>query len=267
MSKLSIVISTYNRHQLYQRVVASLTPQLVNGVEIVTVEGVVGLARSRNQGWKKAKGEYVAFIDDDAIASASWVKEILGFIKKHRSVVAFGGPYNSSNQRDIPSWIPRELTGKVLPGKTARPINLGAEWLNGTNMIFSRQVLQALGGFDESLGIKGSKRGYGEETDLQIRLHNAGYEIWYSPKIMVEHEFASFKQNLWYLIKNQYLHGLGSIHTFKHLRKSNPGKTATSLIAKLLKPKLLWQTRLYYFLSPLAYLLGQTLAKLKSSLA
>lgn len=267
MSKLSIVISTYNRPKLYDRVVSSIATQISDEVKIVKIEGVAGLAKARNQGWKKARGEYIAFIDDDAIASPTWVKEIIGFIKKHPSVVAFGGPYSSSNQKDIPSWIPRELTGKVLPAKTERPINLGAEWLNGTNMIFTRRVLKELGGFDESLGIKGGVRGYGEETDLQIRLHNAGYEIWYSPKIIVEHEFASFKQNLWYLIQNQYVHGLGSIHTFRHLRKSNPAKTASTLLTKLIQPNLHWQTRLYYFLSPLAYLLGQTVAKIKSSLA
>lgn len=261
--KLSIIVCSYNRSDKYKRVVASLTPQLAKDVELVTIEGVSGLAKARNQGWMRAKGEYVAYIDDDAIATDDWVDRILAFIKQHPEVAAFGGPYTSSNERDLPAWIPAELTSMQIATMKARPIRLPSEWLTGTNMIFKKSALQQLGGFDESLGVTPKRRGYGEETDLLIRLHNAGYALWYDPRIKVLHEFSTAKQSFWFLIKDQFTHGYNSHNTFKHLSRSEPGKTGVTLLSRLTRPNLLLKTRLYFLLSPMAYLAGMLLGKIR----
>jgi len=263
---LSIIIATFNRSKQYEQVVASLTPQLTRDVELVTIEGVAGLSKARNLGWKKAKGEYVAYIDDDAIAGEHWVKNILDFISHHPSILAFGGPYTSSNQNSLPTWIPRELTVMEIATKVARPIQLPYEWLTGTNMIFRKSILEELGGFDESLGVTPTRRSYGEETDLLIRIHNLGHEIWYDPKIKAEHYFSSQKQSLFFLLKDQFTHGYNSVNTFKNLIKRDPGKTAGTALTRLTRPGLPALTRIYFLLSPLAYILGSLLGKLRSHL-
>ena len=263
--KLSIVIASCNRPLHLAKLRLSLVSQKTRDVEIIIIKNSFGLAKARNIGWKKARGKYVAYIDDDAVASYDWVENILKFIVLYPEVVAFGGPYHSSNQASIPTWIPMEVISKKYPGKIERPIDVGVEWLNGTNMIFSRKVLKEIGGFDERLGIHGSTRAYGEETDFQIRLHNAGYDIWYSPSIMVLHEFAQFKQNFIYLIKNQYIHGKNSYAVFKNLIRSDPLQIASSLIVKLGQKKLPLKSRLYYVLSPFAYLLGKFVGRFNSS--
>lgn len=260
--RLSIIVCSYNRTRKFDRVVVSLTSQLARDIELVTIEGVAGLAKARNQGWRKSKGEYVAYIDDDAIASPDWVSNILSFIKKHPEVVAFGGPYSSSNQPELPAWIPKELTTMEVAAKKPRPIHIPFEWLTGTNMIFRRDILQKLGGFDESLGVTPNRRAYGEETDLLIRIHNAGHKIWYDPKIKVLHEFSKQKQSLYFLLKDQFTHGLNSHHTFKHLKKSNPGKTANTMLSRMTRKGIPIKTRLYFLLAPLCYLIGMTLGKL-----
>jgi len=266
MTKLSIVISTYNRPTLYERVVKSLKSQLAKNVEVVKIEGVAGLAKARNRGWKQAKGDYVAYIDDDAVATPNWVVNILGFIKLHPDVVAFGGPYTSSNALSLPSWIPKELTVMEIKANVARPIVLPHEWLTGTNMIFRRSVLKELGGFDEGLGVTPTRRSYGEETDLLIRLHNAGYAIWYDPKIKVLHEFALSKTSLLFLLRDQFTHGYNSHVTFKHLVKNDPVGTAGTALSRLSRPGLELKTRLYFLLSPLLYLVGTLVGKISSTL-
>jgi glucosyl-dolichyl phosphate glucuronosyltransferase len=258
---LSIIIATFNRSKQYDRVVASLKSQLSVGVELVTIDGVAGLSRARNLGWQKSKGEYVAYIDDDAIATGDWVESILHFIKQHSDVVAFGGPYTSSNSDSLPSWIPRELTAMEIATKVARPIVLPHEWLTGTNMIFSKSILKEIGGFDELLGVTPTRRSYGEETDLLIRIHNAGYKIWYDPKIKVQHEFARAKQSLAFLLRDQFTHGYNSHYTFQHLVKSDPVGTASTALTRFTQPGLHLLTRIYFALSPFAYLLGMILGK------
>lgn len=264
--KLSIVIATLNRSDKYKRVVASLTPQLTKDVELVTIEGIAGLSKARNQGSQKAKGEYVAYIDDDAIATSDWVASILSFIKIHPSVFAFGGPYTSSNALTLPRWIPRELTVMEVDTKLARPIKFPHEWLTGTNMIFRRSVLSELGGFDESLGVTPTRRSYGEETDLLIRIHNAGYPIWYDPNIKVLHEFAPSKQSFCFLLRDQFTHGYNSHQTFRHLVKSDPLGTAGTSLNRLTRPGLSMITRLYFLLSPIFYIFGVLIGRLISRL-
>jgi glycosyltransferase involved in cell wall biosynthesis len=266
MKKLSIVISTYNRPALYDRVIKSIKSHLIKDVEVVKVEGVAGLAKARNLGWKQAKGDYVAYIDDDAVATSDWVENILGFIKKHSDVVVFGGPYTSYNASSLPSWIPTELTVMEIRTKVARPIVLPHEWLTGTNMIFRKNVLKELGGFDEKLGVTPTRRSYGEETDLLIRINNAGYPIWYDPKIKVLHEFALSKTSLLFLLKDQFTHGYNSHDTFKNLVKSDPVGTAGTAFSRLSRPSLELKTRVYFLLSPFAYLAGSLLGKISSSL-
>lgn len=260
---LTILISTYKRYSLYNRVLSSLKLNHTYKVELVTIDGIAGLARARNLGWQKAKGDYVAYIDDDAIAEPDWVKNILAFIKKHPDVVAFGGPYHSSNESELPTWIPRELTVMEIKTRVARPIRIPDEWLTGTNMIFRRDILKEIGGFDESLGVRPDKRAYGEETDLLIRIHNAGHKIWYDPSIKVLHEFSKAKQSFFFLLRDQFTHGYNSKHTFKHLNKSNPGKTANTLLSRLLSSGISPKTRLYFLLAPIAYLTGMMVGKIK----
>jgi len=129
-------------------------------------------------------------------------------------------------------------------------------------MIFKRSILKKLDGFDESLGITGNKRGYGEETDLQIRIHNLGHDIWYDPKIMVEHYFAKFKQNIWYLLKNQFTHGKNSRAIFHDFTISTQSKTASTSWARLKQKNISLVTRIYYLLSPLFYLFGSLASRI-----
>ena len=259
---LSIVVATNARPSQLSRLINSLTPQTGKDTELIVIENSYGLAKARNQGWRKARGKYIAFIDDDAVADPGWVEAILDFVDSHTKEVIFGGPYTSLNQSEIPSWIPREVTEKILPSKKARPLKLGQEWLNGTNFVVKKSALEVAGGFDEKLGITSAKRAYGEETDLQIRLHNKGYEVWYDPQIKVRHEFARFKMNMCYLLKNQFTHGYNSSQVFKHLAKSTPGKTATKIFRKLISKGISPKTRFYYLVSPLFYLAGGISSKL-----
>ena len=253
---LTIVVATNARPSQLSRLIDSLTPQTGKDTELIVIENSYGLAKARNQGWRKARGKYVAFIDDDAIADPRWIGAILDFIDSHTKEVIFGGPYTSLNQKEIPSWIPRELTEKILPTKKARPLKLGRVWLNGTNFVVKKSILAIADGFDEKLGVSGNTRAYGEETDLQIRLSTLGYKVWYDPKIKVQHEFAKHKMNMWYLLKNQFTHGYNSREIFKHLKKTNRGRTANMVISHIFEPNIPHKRRVYYLFSPIFYLAG-----------
>ena len=238
-SKLSIVVATHNRPYLLSKCIESLLSQERKRVEIIVVDSSdhknnktytknikyfyvnkKGLSGSRNTGFNRAMGEFVAFIDDDAIAGSSWIKEILSFIKRHPNVQAFGGGYSRYSLKPLPEWFPPSYGINNL-GNKERVLKIGREWLSGTNMIFKKELLIKLGGFDENLGMKGESIGYGEETDLQSRIYKTGGKIYYSPKLKVNHLVATKKISLKWLLVNRFKLGLTSSKA-KNLDRNAP---------------------------------------------
>ena len=80
-------------------------------------EPVVGLSRARNTGWKNAKGQYVGYIDDDAIAGEKWLESALWCFENLCPIPDWvGGPINLEWETTSPDWINEELSvplGKV----------------------------------------------------------------------------------------------------------------------------------------------------------
>jgi len=176
-------------------------------------EPELGLSNARNRGWREAKGEYVAYIDDDAKAEPEWLFEMFDFINRHPDVSVFGGPYEGYALVDIPDWFPSEYGSHNL-GFTDRPIEVGKEWISGGNIVFHKEVLQICGGFHDVLGMKGNKVSYGEETRLIKDLSDLGYDIYYASKMKVKHLIAEYKMSLWWLLKSNYYYGRSSSKTF-----------------------------------------------------
>lgn len=214
-------------------------------------ERVIGFSSARNRGWKEAKGEYIAYIDDDAVAYFDWIDRILNFIKRYPEAEVFGGPYERFSLVDIPNWIPDEL-GTMTNGSKMKKLKIGREWLSGTNMILKKSTLKDIGGFSTKLGVPGKVLGYGEETELQIRLAKKGIDIYYDPSIKVKHLLDERKMSLSWLLRNKYI--LGKTMVKSHGRKDTPFYHMASFTQKLfylfyylLKPQRIpVKRRIYY---------------------
>ena len=74
----------------------------------IATERPRGLAGARNAGVEVAKGEVVAFIDDDARAEADWL-ERLGECFDEATVVGAGGALDPLWEGTDPGWIPGEF--------------------------------------------------------------------------------------------------------------------------------------------------------------
>src|SRR5579862_7385160 len=118
-----IVVIDYNP-DLLQRVGAEITD-----VTIVENQGDKGLSGARNTGWKTARGEIVAFLDDDALAAANWLEYLLADYADSR-VVGVGGKLNPLWQTHRPAWFPAEFNWVIgcsypgLPERSARIRNM-----------------------------------------------------------------------------------------------------------------------------------------------
>lgn len=149
-----------------------------------------GASFARNTGAQKAKGDYLCFVDDDAIAAKDFIHNILSHIEKHPSIVGFGG-------RIIPRYIPSEpkwmsyyvssMVGNFDYAPIAKPFENNKYPLE-SNMIVKKAVFDQVGGFNTELpGVVGTKRIGGEGKELFFKIMKLGHTIYYDPSIQVEH--------------------------------------------------------------------------------
>jgi glucosyl-dolichyl phosphate glucuronosyltransferase len=153
-------------------------------------EPVVGLSRARNTGCENARGDYVGYIDDDAIAEKGWLESALWcFDNVYPMPDWVGGPISLNWETTSPYWINEELSvplGKVYWGD--EPCRLTHDQrLGGGNSFFPVRRLKELGGFEERLGRKHGFLLSGEETELQKRIESNGGFLYYHPDVSIRH--------------------------------------------------------------------------------
>lgn len=79
----------------------------------------------------------------------------------------------------------------MLWDRQAGPIDRFNVWRRAISFSFflRRSAVEAVGGFADDLGVgAGTRWGSGEESDYLLRILEAGFTIWYEPKLFVHHE-------------------------------------------------------------------------------
>jgi glucosyl-dolichyl phosphate glucuronosyltransferase len=220
---LSVVICTHRRFDLLKIAVQSLCNQTASkelfeviivdndstsntGVKnivkeaqsILTIsyihEPVLGLSQARNSGGKASQAEFVGFLDDDAKAHENYVEILLKLIGTDQFDI-IGGPYYPFYLSKKPIWFKDEYESCNF-GRS-RTFN-NTEFLNGTNMVYKKSLLEGADWFGTSFGMAGTRIAYGEETDLQIRLWKkfGSLKVYYSSDLKVNHLVPSHKMKL-----------------------------------------------------------------------
>lgn len=152
-------------------------------------EGHRGLTYARRRAWKCATGTYVAYLDDDAVASPLWVSSIIeGFSKAGPTAGMMGGPVNNAALGEGP-WPFTDAPGEsgLDLGKDFRNLNL-EEDLWGGNSAFPRRVLVELDAFGERLGHRHGHPGANEDILIQRLIERAGLTRIYNPAMQIVHD-------------------------------------------------------------------------------
>jgi glycosyltransferase involved in cell wall biosynthesis len=217
--QVTVVICTFNRAQSLRRTLESVVTQTLpqsSSWEILVVdnnspdetcevveefcrrypervryafEPMQGVSHARNTGVSQARGNVLAFIDDDETADVGWLHNLTA--KLH------SGDWVGAGGRIVPQWDgqPPDWLSCKSPF-TSGPIAMfdhGAKAMQlteppfGANMAFRKEMFSTHGNFRTDLGRVGNAMLSGEDTEFGWRLIGAGEWLRYEPSAVTLH--------------------------------------------------------------------------------
>ncbi len=159
---------------------ADLVEQAAQHLNTVYLRSALGLSRARNVGLRAARGDIVAFPDDDCWYPPQVISHVKQLFTNGALGIATGRTVDADG---------RESNGRFLPRSAM--VNRMNVWLCGnSNAVFARTpIARQLGGFDESLGVgAGTEYGSGEETDFLLRALAQGAKVEFFFDLLVHHD-------------------------------------------------------------------------------
>jgi glycogen(starch) synthase len=207
--RVSLIINTLDRAVELGRTLLSLRQLRYPAFEVVVVHGPcsdhtldvlerfapairigacpeANLAMSRNIGLAMARGDIVAFLDDDAIPEPDWLDRLASSFSEPRVGGAGGFIRDHDGVRFQHQVIVADRLGRAE--KFAEmPADLGPHRYfspTGTNVAVRRDALLSIGGFDQEYAY------FLDETDVNLRLVEAGWQLVSIADAEVHHKFS-----------------------------------------------------------------------------
>ncbi|MDY6897434.1 MAG: glycosyltransferase, partial [Cyanobacteriota bacterium] len=178
-----------------------------------------GLDWARNRAIIEAKGEIIAYTDDDVVVDAGWVKALAKVFAENSEVMAVTGlvvPFELETEAQVlfemnggfgkgfeRKWY-RVNKGNKIPWYLLGTGQFGA----GANMAYRRCVFDEIGYFDPALDVGTVTNGAGD-LEMFFRIIKQGHTLVYEPSAIIRHRHRRKYEKLRQQITNN-----GSLYTY-----------------------------------------------------
>jgi glycosyltransferase involved in cell wall biosynthesis len=179
-----------------------------------------GLHAGRHRGAREARGEVLAYLDDDALVHPDWLSGARLIVNGVADAVV--SRILPKWEAPPPAWLQDEVRGGVYGpltlldlGTEQRQIDPGLVW--GAGFFIRRSVVFDLGGFHpdsvpaELLRFRGDG-----ESGLMHKFAREGLHAWYDPSSVVRHCVPAERMTVRYLSERYYRQGISD--SFSDLR-------------------------------------------------
>jgi len=260
---ISVVICTRNRDKLLRQAIASVVDQTFPRAEyeIVVVDNAstdrtrevavrfqadtnlrylyeerLGLCNARNKGWRAARGRYVAFFDDDAIALPGWLAAIRHGFETVPTAGVIGGRVDPIWQENRPAWLSDKILGSLTVvdwGSSEKFIDdIQREWVVGANMAVPKALLEEVDGFHPWLDRAGTKLLSSGDVFLQCELMERGYRCFYLPTMAIEHLIPASRLSRRWFLRRFFWQGVSDAVMFLIKEAPSPARRARVALAR-----------------------------------
>jgi glucosyl-dolichyl phosphate glucuronosyltransferase len=182
----------------------------IHNLRVLFNDGKPGLSAARNLGIGEAKGDIIAFVDDDAVLFPEWAEEMVNAYDADR-IIGVTGPALPLWEDEKMSWFPEEFYWIVS-------CTAWADWTEktkvrngwGMNMSFRQKAFEKAGLFSESFGLHNSRRTKwfdppSEDVDISLRIRaKTGGNIIFNPRAKVWHRVYAYRVKQKFITQRSY---------------------------------------------------------------
>ena len=158
-----------------------------------------GPAGARNRGAAEARGEFVAFTDDDCLPAPTWLENLLTTLRGRPKALVGGSTVNGLPNHIFPS------TSQLIIDLVYEKFNKNRDssyFFASNNIACRRSNLFAIGGFDADFHKAGA-----EDREFCDRWRRKGWPLIWNETALIEHRHA---QNLAEFVRLYFRYGQGA---------------------------------------------------------
>jgi len=245
---ISAIICTHNRASYLGLAIDSLLSQTYPHYEVIVVdnastdttaevvaarddprlryvyESTLGLSAARNRGGTEARGDLLAYLDDDAIATPDWLAALVATFEQDPNPTIVGGRVELIWPPDThpPRWLSpglAESLGVFDLGDQPQAIRSAHRTPRGLNYALRRSFFDSVGGFDTQLGRVGKNLLSNEELQMTQQALAAGLGVMYAPTALVAHHVAPERMDPRWFLKRSWWQGISECYR-EHLSQN-----------------------------------------------
>ena len=213
MAQVSIIILTYNSAKYIKDLLKSLK-DFAKDQEIIIVDNDskdetvklsrkfdeikvfetgknLGFAKGINFGAEKAKGDFLLFINPDAVFRKGKLEDLISVFEKNEKVGVVGGKlidYHGKEEKSAGKFfnffetitlalgLDEKFNLRLSPREVSK-----VDFVSGGFMMVEANLFKKLGGFDEKFFM------YVEDMEFCYRVKKEGREVYFSPDVIISH--------------------------------------------------------------------------------